>query len=185
MGNRPEMSTWNFRLTLEPTSVSVDEVFDKLQDAGCDDALFSSRDQREFVTFARRAPTLEEAVLTAIADLESVEGIKVAEIYDESLVTFNEIAHRAGKSVESMAALLGQQRTGAAFPSPLTWDDDEPQEWQWSRVAEWFANELGEHPRDPHSAVFAAFAATLSARRSCGRLSPDQRRKISGLLSSS
>ena len=176
------MKTWHFRFTLESTGVRVDDVFDELHDAGCDDALFSSRDQTEFVRFARQAATLEEAVLTAISDLESVVRVKVSAICDASLVTLNEISCRTGESVESLSALMTESQPGAVFPSPLTWEDEEPQEWEWSRVAEWFANELGEQPRDPNAAVFAAISDTLDARRSCLRLAPDQRRRISQLL---
>lgn len=177
------MNTWNFRFTLEPTLVNIDDIFDQLHDAGCDDALFSSRDQQEFVTFARNAPTLEEAVLSAIADLESVDGIRVSAISDESLVTATETSKRTGKSFEEISVLIAGQRVGAAFPPPLTWENEDPQEWEWRQVAEWFINELGEHPRDPDAAVFAAISDTLDARRSCNRLAPNQRRRISRLLS--
>ena len=182
MGHIAEMTTWHFSFALELQDVDVDDAFDDFHSAGCDDALFSRRDDQEFVTFSRQAGTLEEAILSAIADLESVVGVAVTNISDRSLVTAEEIALRCGRSEESLHALIEQHRTANPFPSALGWIDDEPQKWEWSVVAKWFRRELGEYLRDPNAAMFAAIEDTLHARRSCGRLHPDQRRKISALL---
>ena len=182
MGHNAEMTTWHFSFALELQDVDVEDAFDDLHSAGCDDALFSRRDDQEYVTFSRQAGTLEEAILTAIADLESVVGIAVIGISDESLVTAEEIALRSGRSEESLRPLIEQHRSANPFPSPLGWIDDEPQKWEWSVVAKWFRRELGEYLRDPNATMFAAIEDTLHARRSCGRLHPDQRRKISALF---
>ena len=182
MGHNAEMTTWHFSFALELQDVDVDDAFDDLHSAGCHDALFSRRDDQEYVTFSRQAGTLEEAILTAIADLESVVGIAVTNISDSSLVTAEEIALRSGRSDSSLRPLIEQHRVARPFPSPLGWSDDELQEWEWSAVANWFIGELGEHLQDPNAAMFAAIEDTLHARRSCGRLLPDQRRKISALL---
>ena len=182
MGHNAEMTTWHFSFALELQDVDVDAAFDDLHSAGCDDALFSRRDDQEFVTFSRQAETLEEAVLGAIAELESVGGIIVTDVFDQSLVTVEEIARRSGRSEELLRELIEQHRVARPFPSPLGWSDDELQEWEWSAVVKWFIGELGEHLRDPNAVMFAAIEDTLHARRSCGRLHPDQRRKISALL---
>ena len=176
------MNTWHFRFTLDPQGTTIDDAYDRLHDAGCDDALFSSSDGREFATFARRAETLDAAVMSAITDIERVAGVSVTEVSDQALVKLEDIARLSARSIQSIERLIAGEDCEAEFPRPLTWDDDQIQEWEWSRVAEWFAAELGEKLPDPNATFFTALSDSLKARRSCRRLAPAQRKSVVALL---
>ncbi len=63
---------------------AVDSVLNELFEAGCDDATFGSVDGVWHADFDREAPSMEAAVSSAIADVESVEGLKVDSIEVES-----------------------------------------------------------------------------------------------------
>lgn len=61
----------NHRFTVRLTG-DIESRLDNLFEAGCDDALVHSVDGVWYVDFDREAPTLREAVTSAIADVGSV-----------------------------------------------------------------------------------------------------------------
>src|SRR5437660_3339247 len=60
----------DFTLVLSGITELTPEVQDALFDAGCDDATPSMRCGRPFLTFTRAAPTLKDAILSAISDVK-------------------------------------------------------------------------------------------------------------------
>lgn len=86
--------TYDFTLETEGRSVLDEEVFDALHEAGCDDALTGRLAWVEGLDFTREAESYCEAVASAIADVESVPGVTVAQVVadDETLPTDAEIA---------------------------------------------------------------------------------------------
>ena len=75
------MSEWTFRLTLAGIALN-DEELDALFEAGCDDATFSlERDGTVLGFFDRDADTQEDAVLSAIHNVESADlGARVLRV---------------------------------------------------------------------------------------------------------
>lgn len=71
------MQRFTFTLTVEGRDLQAGEVVDALFDAGCDDALVGSSEGDQFLDFDREAGSLGEAVLSAVADVESVEDLTV------------------------------------------------------------------------------------------------------------
>ena len=61
-------------------SVMDDAVFDALFEAGCDDALVGTDPDGDFLSFGRAAPTVEDAVASARAAVESVPGLRVLRV---------------------------------------------------------------------------------------------------------
>lgn len=74
----------NFTLMLAGYDDTLDN---ELFEAGCDDATFGVSDGVAYADFDREAGTLVEAVLSAIADIESVQGIRVTRVEPEDWVT--------------------------------------------------------------------------------------------------
>ena len=68
-----------FTLTLVGNRPLNDAEVDALFDAGCDDALVGWQFERVFVDFDREAPTLREAVLSAIENVRTA-GFRVAKV---------------------------------------------------------------------------------------------------------
>ena len=62
---------YQFSLVLENVDDKTAGLEDSLYEAGCDDALMNSRNGIVYLDFDREANSLEEAVITAIRDVES------------------------------------------------------------------------------------------------------------------
>lgn len=74
------MRRFKFTLVVEGCDLKTDEAVDALFEAGCDDALVGSSKGVQFLDFDRDAESVDEAVRSAVADVESVEGLMVARL---------------------------------------------------------------------------------------------------------
>ena len=73
------MKTYGFDVILKGVSEVSDEAADALFEAGCDDATPSSTDGVARVHFDREAPSLEEAIRSAVAQVQSA-GFTVSRV---------------------------------------------------------------------------------------------------------
>ncbi len=65
----------------------VEGRLDALFEAGCDDAIFGCVDSVPYGDFHRTAPTLVDAIASAISAVESVHDPRVARVEPDNLVT--------------------------------------------------------------------------------------------------
>ncbi len=155
------MAKHEFTLILGGFSELSDEVEDRLFEAGCDDALLGVLDGAPFLDFTREAPSLERAVLSAIADVAKA-GFEVVRIEPDDLVTAAEIARRAGRSRESIRQLRTAQRGPGGFPPPVAGIKGRTQVWYWSQVADWLSKQAGAKIT-PQVVTSAKTIATVNA----------------------
>ncbi len=168
------MAEHNFTLTIQ--GEYSDAVLDALFEAGCDDATISHKGDLLLAEFDREADSLLDAVLTAIADVESVEGLRVLHIDPDDLVWASEIADRVGRTRQSVDLLVKGERGPGGFPAPASHATRNPL-WRWSEVEAWFERYEGR-PADPErTAVLGAINGALQARRSV-RGSHDEKRLV-------
>lgn len=138
----------------------VEENLDALYESGCDDALFGIVDGTWFADFDREAPTMEEAILSAISDVESVDGVTVRRVEPDDLVTMSDIAKRLDRERESIRLLYKGERGSGNFPSPISHSRERNKLWRWLDVARWAEREL----QYPHEAVTGAqFVVAVNA----------------------
>jgi hypothetical protein len=71
------MAEFGFRLTIEG---DIEACLDDLFEAGCDDGTFGWFGSGGEAYFHRDAPSLEAAIASAVADVESVTGLKVTSV---------------------------------------------------------------------------------------------------------
>ena len=71
------MPVHHFTLIVDGVDLRHESLVDSLLDAGCDDALVGSTDGVQFIDFDREAASLDEAVRSAVADVEQVPGVQV------------------------------------------------------------------------------------------------------------
>ncbi len=76
------MTTHHFTLIVEGPDLQAEDLFDTLFEAGCDDALVGRSDGVQYLDFDREAPTIQGAILSAVADVEKVEGVEVVRLAD-------------------------------------------------------------------------------------------------------
>ena len=82
----------SFVLMLSGFDEITDEISNALYDAGCDDALLGIRAGAPYLTFDREAPTLSEAITSAIRDVESCGlEIRVECVRPRGEETLNEV----------------------------------------------------------------------------------------------
>jgi uncharacterized protein YegL len=162
----------SFRLILDGRALS-DEVVEALVVAGCADASFGVENGTQVADFDREAPSFEDAVTSAIADIErAVDGLFVSRVEPDGLVTTAGIAERTGRTRQNIAQLISGDRGPGGFPSPVSMAEGRVRIWQWSDVAHWLSSlsNNGEALFDhKHDHFIAALNGTLSARRHLAR----------------
>ena len=121
-------------------------------------------DGTQYVDFDREAASLDRAILSAVADLERVDGVDVARIADAGLVSMADIAARIGRTREGVRLLTTGARGPGGFPPPITDPRGRFRLWRWSDVAHWFTKHLGEELASADDEVLAAFNAGLELR---------------------
>jgi hypothetical protein len=137
--------TYSFTLILAGSPTVNRALEDGLFEAGCDDALLGSRNGVTFLDFDREAASLEEAIDSAILDVESV-GQKVKRIEPDDFVNVAEIARRTGHSRECIRLYVLGRRGPGGFPPPTSGIKRTSPLWRWSDVAEWFSKRQPDCP---------------------------------------
>lgn len=154
------MPTFSFTLVIEGDATSEDNL-DALFDAGCDDATFSQAPPISYGDFDRRARTLVDAVLSAIAQVEAVDELRVRRVASDDLVTPPEIAKRLGRTRQSIYQLINGDRGDGDFPAPVSTSGGKGKLWDWSEVAAW----AGADTDLTRPALIAALNGALALRR--------------------
>ena len=137
------MPVFTFTVIVEGPDVQSAEIVDALFKAGCDDALVGISDGLRYLDFDREAASLEEAVLSAVADVESVDGLTVVRLADAGLVSMADIAARTGRTRESVRLLVVGERGPGGFPPPVTDPRSRYRLWRTAEVAHWMRTHLG------------------------------------------
>lgn len=134
------MATHVFTLVLDrrPT----DEELDALHVAGCDDAIFGQEGGLSIAEFDREAPTLADAIATAVVHIEKV-GLAAVRVLDTDLVTLADIGVRIGQSRESVRRYATGERGPGGFPPPVNPAREGTIFYRWSEVAPWIRDKLG------------------------------------------
>ena len=176
------MALWRFTLVLSGRDATEGDAIDQLLDAGCDDATFGWSMGAQEAGFDREADSLEEAVRTAVLAVESVEGLEVTRLLDDSTVTEAEIAAYSGREVAEIRALIDGRNGPGGFPEPYSLPDDPAREWAWVDVSAWFADSLGEPIDQDREPPYAAIAKLIEARHHYRKQDPAKRREVVALL---
>ncbi len=76
------MPNQQFTLIVEGADLRSGSVVDALFEAGCADATIGSVDEAHHIAFDRDAASLGEAILSAVRDVEKVEGLRVTRVVE-------------------------------------------------------------------------------------------------------
>jgi hypothetical protein len=128
----------DFALVLTGVSELTPAVEDALYEAGCDDATLSLRFGRVYLTFSRGAPTIKDAILSAIRDVKKANiRADVLRVDTCDLVTQADIARRMERSRQLVHQYVTGERGPGGFPPPVCQLSDEAPLWAWCEVAYW------------------------------------------------
>lgn len=134
------MNTYNFSIVLGGISSRTPLLEDKLYNAGCDDALVCFYGSTVYLQFDREAASFQQAVLSAIQQVESLKGCQVTSVDAGGYVGISDIAERTGLTKQSISLLKEGKRGNGNFPSPLYRLTGKQPLWEWSEVAKWLAS---------------------------------------------
>lgn len=126
----------DFVLILSGVAELTTEVENALFEAGCDDATLSVQYGRLCLEFSRTAPSLMDAVLSAIRDVRRA-GQDVLRVDECDLVTQADIARRTDRSRQVISQYVAGVRGPGGFPPPACHIVDGAPLWQWCAVSFW------------------------------------------------
>lgn len=129
---------YNFTLVLSGVTKDTDGLEDALFEAGCDDALINFRNGTVYLDFDREARDIEEAIFSAIKQVESVPNIIVVNVAPDDYVTESEVAKRLHVKRQAVSLWFkGERHAKNPFPSPIMKLTEKSPLWRWSDVLEW------------------------------------------------
>ena len=166
------MRNHRFTLIVEGRDMQKDDVIESLFERGCDDGTVGRSDGVQFVVFDREASSLDEAVLSAVKDIERVEGLEVIRIADAGLVSMADIASRTGRTRESVRLLISGARGPGGFPAPATDPRSRYRLWRWLEVERWVNAYADQESGLSDESLLIAINASLEFRHSARGLSP-------------
>ncbi|MHB0979273.1 MAG: helix-turn-helix transcriptional regulator [Thermoleophilia bacterium] len=180
------MTAYDFTLVLMggPPDL-LERHIEEFYDSGCDDALFGERDGVVYADFSRTAAGLAEAVGSAIRAVEgAVEGVTVARVEPDALVTIADIAERLRRSEEGVRLLIVGKRGPGGFPAPVArLGRRRSRLWRWTDVLAWMSvRHGGSAAPDRDACVIEATNAALALRRATACLETSEMREIAPLV---
>jgi predicted DNA-binding transcriptional regulator AlpA len=152
-----KQKAFQFTLVLNNVHENTPDLEDSLYEAGCDDALVNFRNGTVYLDFDRKASSLEEAVISAIKDIQSssVEA-NVASVAPENLVTETEVAKRLKISRQTVSLWIKGERR-KSFPHPVMRLAEKSPLWNWSEIVNWlYENKIVDDKELVENALFLA-----------------------------
>lgn len=169
------MPLFNFTLTLSGVSRSTPNLEEALYHAHCDDALICFYGTAVYLDFDRESGTLEQAILSAIRDIESAPSLNArVESVDSTLVGLSDIAELTGVSRQAISLLKDGARGGGQFPAPIQRVKGNSPLWRWQTVVQWLVTE----GRIAETSPMVAHARTLDSLNLALQLRASQESKM-------
>jgi hypothetical protein len=104
-----QTSLYGFRLILAGDFEPIEDLSDRLFEAGCDDAAFGVSAGVPDVAFTREGPTLRDAIESAIADVDRAgTGLRIVRVELEDRPTEDQ-----ERVVGTVNAMLARRRQGS------------------------------------------------------------------------
>jgi hypothetical protein len=147
-----------FEFTLTLNRAPTEDEIEALYEATNGDIEVEWNPDRNYgaVTFNREASTFADAFISAVADTESVPGIRAVGAGQGDHVTMLDIARRVGRTRESVRLLVNGQRGPGDFPEPALVTTGGEKLWRWPDVAFWMNDHIGlELDIPPHGVITA------------------------------
>lgn len=163
--------TYQFTLILKNVDENTVGLEDSLYEANCDDALINFKNGAVYLEFDRKATSLEEAVISAIKDVQSSSiDADIASIAPENFVTESEIAKRLKTSRQTVSLWIKGKRR-KFFPQPMMRLAHKSSLWKWNEICLWlYANKIITDKNIVENALFFSnINAALEERDSKAR----------------
>jgi hypothetical protein len=131
---------YEFSIIASGLDPEAEDFESRFFDSGCDDATVSFQKGHIILDFARVAPSIVEAITTAVECAEKA-GARIDRIEPDPLVSLSDIASRVGMTRSALTQYAKGQRRNGDFPAPVVRVTSDSPLWEWSTVARWFCKE--------------------------------------------
>lgn len=148
------METFEFTIIATGLDPQAEDFEGRFFDAGCDDAIISFQKGHILVDFAREASSLEEAICSAVENVNSA-GATVERVEPDPLVSLSDMAGRASLSRSAMTNYFKGDR-GEGFPAPRARVTTDSPLWDWADASAW----LYRHARVSRSVAVNAMVVS-------------------------
>ena len=129
------MPTQRFTLIVEGADLQSEPLIDELFQAGCDDATVGRSGGIQYVDFDREAASLGAAILSAVRDLEQLEGIHVTRVTDVDPTSAVDIVDPAEGTHQSVGAIASAEHRERGLASSATQPRGGKGLWLWTDFA--------------------------------------------------
>ena len=149
---------YDFALIVDGVHELTSEIEDALFTGGCDDATLSIQYGLLYVEFSRRAASLQDAIVSAIHQVQDgLKGAEVIRVDECNLVTAAEIARRINRSRQLVHQYMTGKRGPGGFPPPECHLTESAPLWAWCAVSYWLMQNNLLRPEESWNAevVFA------------------------------
>lgn len=151
------MKAYEFTLILNGADDTTAKLEDSLYEAGCDDVLINFKNGTVYLDFTRQAHSLNEAVILAIKQVESMPlDVKVISVAPENLVSESDIARRLHLKKQTISLWAkGLRRKNLCFPKPVMKLSEASPLWRWHEIVDWsLKNNVITEPEAWNEAIF-------------------------------
>lgn len=135
------MTMYSFEIVVGGIRIESDDdlfnVSDALYEAGCIDSHPAAYNGTLYVPFTREADSYEEAVKSAIVQIESIHRLQCLSVDVGGLVSLTDAAELAGVTKAALSRYSKGQRGKGDFPSPILRVDSNRPLWSWGEIAVW------------------------------------------------
>lgn len=144
------MKSVQFTLVLETSDARQHSLEKAVRETGCNDAMLSIQKGIASVTLDRVTDSPENAILSAIGELERARvPIFVTRIEPSDLVSVSEIANRLHQNIESVQQWIDDVQHEGDFPMPVSGLTAGSSLWSWIEVVEWLMRKENGFEIDP------------------------------------
>ena len=163
-----KLNIYEFTLVLGGVNDKTERLEDQLFEAGCHDALINFRSGTVYLDFNRESPCFEDAVISAIKEVESSQlKARVISILPDDFVNESDIAKRLNQSRQIISLWVRRERRQKIpFPNPISKLSDKSPIWRWYDVAIWlYQQELIKDSAVVESAKFIGHINVVLSER--------------------
>ena len=128
---------YEFTLILSGVRELTREVLDAFYEAGCDDALIGMRDGTAYADFCREADSFNEAVFSAIRDVEKAGAGAGSNTSNRTSSSPCRRSHGAWASHARGCKRVAGMRGPGNFPPPVGRLTQRSPVWHWTDVVRW------------------------------------------------
>ena len=138
-----KMKYYNFQIIVNGfqinTNDDMEHITDLLAGANCDDSVISSYNKTLYLDFDREADCYEQAIMSAIKDIESIPHLKVASVDAGDYVGLSDAAELADITRSALSNYNKGIRGNGQFPAPILRITNKNPVWRWSDIASWLS----------------------------------------------